>query len=179
MRKLDAVEPPDPNDGQRPPRTVAQRRAAALLRLVCGEPSPSADVDVLIDSHSFAGRPPTNLTEACCEIRGYGPVSPALVRTLACDTAIGRVLMRGKSEVLDLGRRTRLVSPNLRRALDIRDRTCVEPGCDMPAAYCDAHHIIHWIQHGPTSLSNLELRCRRHHLLEHARHASGNAKRLE
>jgi hypothetical protein len=77
--------------------------------------------------------------------------------------------MRGKSEVLDLGRRTRLITPALRRALRLRDRTCAEPGCTLPAKYCDGHHIIHWTQHGPTSLPNLEFRCRRHHLLQHQR----------
>ena len=77
--------------------------------------------------------------------------------------------MRGKSEVLDLGRRTRLITPAQRRALRIRDRTCVEPGCNLPGSYCDGHHIVHWIQHGNTDLDNLEFRCRRHHVLQHLR----------
>ena len=86
-----------------------------------------------------------------------------------CDCAIGRVLLRGKSEVLDLGRRTRLITPAQRRGLRVRDRGCVEPGCTLPAKYCDGHHIIHWTQRGPSDLVNLELRCRRHHLLQHQR----------
>jgi hypothetical protein len=77
--------------------------------------------------------------------------------------------MRGASEVLDLGRRTRLVTPALRRTLGIRDRACVEPGCDIPAQWCDAHHIIPWWAHGPTTLGNLELRCRTHHVAAHRR----------
>ena len=88
---------------------------------------------------------------------------------LACDAAIGRILMRGKSEVLDVGRRTRLVTPAQRRALGVRDRGCVEPGCTAPGTWCDGHHIVHWTAHGPTDLANLELRCRRHHLLQHQR----------
>jgi len=88
---------------------------------------------------------------------------------LACDAAIGRIVMRGDSEVLDVGRRTRLITPALRRSLAVRDRTCVEPGCDIPAHWCDAHHIIPWQAHGPTALDNLELRCRRHHLAQHRR----------
>jgi hypothetical protein len=77
--------------------------------------------------------------------------------------------MQGKSEVLDLGRRTRLITPSLRRGLRVRDRTCVEPGCTLPAHYCDGHHKIHWTHHGETNLPNLELRCRRHHLRQHQR----------
>ena len=169
MDRLDALEPPDPTDGPRPPRTLAQRRAAALLRLVHGEQSPQTTIDVIIDSDTLAGRPPADPTRGCCEIVGLGPIAPTLARTLACDAAIGRIVLRGDSEVLDLGRRTRLITPALRRSLVVRDRTCVEPGCDIPAHWCDAHHIVPWQAHGPTSLDNLELRCRRHHLHAHRR----------
>jgi hypothetical protein len=98
---------------------------------------------------------------------------------LACDAAIGRVLLRGASEVLDIGRRTRLVTPSLRRALERRDRGCVEPGCTAPAAWCDSHHIVHWSAHGPTDLANLELRCRRHHVLQHRRDLATATRRRE
>ncbi len=169
MDRLDALEPPDPTDGPRPPRTLAQRRADALMRLVAGDRAPQIAIDIIVDVDTFAGRPPTDPTRGCCEIVGTGPVAPELVRTLACDCAIGRVLMRGASEVLDLGRRTRLITPALRRTLATRDRTCVEPGCDIPAQWCDGHHILPWEHDGPTTLDNLELRCRTHHLAAHRR----------
>jgi hypothetical protein len=166
LDRLDALEPPDPADGPRPPRTLAQRRAVALMRLVHGEQRGTVTIDVVVDVDTLAGRPSPDLTAGCCEIAGLGPVAPGLVRTLACDCAIGRVLMRGASEVLDVGRRVRLVTPALRRTLEIRDRTCTEPGCDVPAAWCDAHHIVPWWAHGPTNLDNLALRCRVHHVAE-------------
>ena len=169
MDRLDALEPPDPTDGPRPARTLGQRRAAALMRLVCGEEPPKTTIDVILDADTFAGRPPADPTRGCCEIVGLGPVPAVVARTLACDAAIGRIVMRGDSEVLDVGRRTRLITPALRRTLTVRDRTCVEPGCDIPAHWCDAHHIIPWQAHGDTSLTNLELRCRRHHLAAHQR----------
>jgi len=168
LAKLDKLEPPDPPDAL-VRRSTAQRRADALMRLVYGERPPEVNIDVLVDVDTLAGRPSADLTFGCCEIQGFGSVSPALVRTLACDAAIGRVLMRGKSEILDLGRRTRLITPPQRRALQIRDRTCSEEGCDLPGIYCDGHHIVHWLQHGPTDLENLEFRCRRHHVLQHLR----------
>ena len=169
MDVLDEMEPPDPCDGPNPPRTLAQRRAAALIRLVTGDTPPPVSTDVIMDGDTLAGRPPSDLMDHCCELAGYGPISPALARTLACDAAIGRILMKGKSEVIDLGRRTRLVTPALRRALGARDGGCVEPGCTAPAHWCDAHHITHWTHHGETNLNNLELRCRRHHLHQHQR----------
>jgi hypothetical protein len=165
---LDEMEPPDPKDAPIR-RSISQRRADALMRLVTGDRPPEVEVDAIVDVDTMAGRMPTDLTTACCELEGVGTISPELMSLLLCDCAIGRVLLRGKSEVLDLGRRTRLITPALRRALRVRDRTCVEPGCTLPAKYCDGHHIIHWTQHGPTNLPNLELRCRRHHLLQHQR----------
>ncbi len=166
---LDALQPPDPLDGPTPPRTQAQRRADALIKLCCGGQRPTVNIDVVVDVDTLAGRAPIDLEAACCELKGIGPVSPALVRTLACDAAIGRVLMRGKGELLDVGRRVRLVTPAQRRALDIRDGGCTEQGCTMPAEWCDAHHIIHWTDHGPTDLANLRQLCPRHHLLQHLR----------
>jgi hypothetical protein len=179
LKKLDALEPPDPTDAP-VRRSVAQRRADALMRLVHGDQAPQINLDVLIDVDTLAGRAPIDLSFGCCDIQGFGPISHALARTLACDAAIGRVLMRGKSEILDLGRRTRLITPAQRRALQIRDRTCQEQGCDLPAIYCDGHHITHWTQHGHTNLENLEFRCRRHHLLQHQRDLqAAMAKRRE
>jgi len=168
LAKLDKLEPPDPVDAP-VRRDIGQRRADALMRLVHGEKPPDVNIDILVDVDTLAGRPSPDLTFGCCEIQGFGSISPALARVLACDAAIGRVLMRGKSEVLDLGRRTRLITPAQRRALQIRDRTCSEDGCDLPGIYCDGHHIVHWLQHGPTDMENLQFRCRRHHVLQHLR----------
>ncbi len=168
LTRLDALEPPDPVDGARPPQTIARRRADALLRLVHGDGRrPRAAVDVIIDADTLAGRVAVDPGDGCCELAGFGPVSPDLARTLACDAAIGRVLVRGRSEVVDLGRRTRMVSPALRRLLEVRDRTCVEPGCDVPGTWCDVHHVVPWWAHGPTNPANTELRCRHHHLRRH------------
>jgi hypothetical protein len=179
IRVLDQMEPPDRFDGINPPRSLAQRRADALARLISGERPPEVSIDVILDADTLAGRAPANLLDHCCELAGSGPLSPALAQTLACDAAIGRIVMRGTSEVLDVGRRTRLVTPAQRRTLEVRDRGCVEPGCTAPAHWCDAHHIVHWTHHGNTDLHNLELRCRRHHLLQHQRDLETHNARRE
>ncbi len=82
-------------------------------------------------------------------------VSAETARRLACDAA--RVTMRHgpAGEVLSVGRRTRTISPALRRALAARDRHCRFPGCR--ATRCDGHHIRHWAHGGETALSNLVL----------------------
>ena len=68
-------------------------------------------------------------------------------------------------EVLDVGRRTRPLSPALRRALAVRDRQCRFPGCGNRC--CDAHHIEHWADGSRTALDNLVLLGRRHHRAVH------------
>jgi 5-methylcytosine-specific restriction endonuclease McrA len=70
---------------------------------------------------------------------------------------------------LDVGRRTDVVPPAIRRALIVRDEGCRFPGCDRPQSWCDAHHVVHWADGGPTSLANLALLCRRHHHAVHER----------
>jgi hypothetical protein len=71
------------------------------------------------------------------------------------------------TQPLDLGRATRVISPAQRSALAVRDRGCVFPGCGRPLAWCDAHHLWHWIDGGPTDLGNLALLCRAHHRTIH------------
>jgi Domain of unknown function (DUF222)/HNH endonuclease len=92
-------------------------------------------------------------------------VSAETPRSLACDSA--RVVMRHATDgrVLDVGRRTRAISPGLRRALEHRDGGCRFPGCGRKL--CDAHHVKAWAEGGATSLANTLLLCRRHHRSVH------------
>ncbi|MEX2221361.1 MAG: HNH endonuclease signature motif containing protein [Candidatus Rokuibacteriota bacterium] len=69
---------------------------------------------------------------------------------------------------MEIGARTRTIPPALRRALQHRDRGCRFPGCHVRVG--EGHHVRHWAQGGPTTLSNLALLCRRHH---HAVHEEG------
>jgi hypothetical protein len=101
------------------------------------------------------------------ELDSVGPVSGSLARRLACDASVRRVVMAGRSEPLDVGRRTPVASPAIRRAVMVRDRRCRFPGCGRPKTWCDAHHVVHWADGGPTSVANLILLCRRHHRLVH------------
>ncbi len=98
-------------------------------------------------------------------LAGGTPLTPSQLRLFACDAGVLPVILGGPSGVLDVGREQRLVTPDLRRALHVRDQGCVFPGCDRPAADCDAHHITPWQQGGDTALHNLCLLCRHHHNL--------------
>jgi HNH endonuclease len=74
---------------------------------------------------------------------------------------------QGRSLILDLGRRTPVVSAAQHRALAHRDGGCGFPGCDRPPEWCDGYHIEHWVDGGRTDLDNLVLLCRRHHVACH------------
>jgi hypothetical protein len=77
------------------------------------------------------------------------------------------VLGGAPSQPLDVGRTSRVVSPAQRLALAVRDGGCVFPTCDRPLAWCEAHHLVHWLDGGPTDLANLALLCRAHHRAVH------------
>jgi 5-methylcytosine-specific restriction endonuclease McrA len=60
-----------------------------------------------------------------------------------------------------------LVTPGLRKAVELRDDTCVFAGCGAPSHWCEVHHVIHWLFGGETNLDNSALLCERHHTKVH------------
>jgi HNH endonuclease len=71
------------------------------------------------------------------------------------------------AQPLEVGRTSRVVTPAQRAALVVRDGGCVVPGCERPPAWCEAHHLVHWLYGGRTDLENLALVCRAHHRAVH------------
>jgi HNH endonuclease len=96
-----------------------------------------------------------------------GELSQATLERLLCDCLFTRVVTDGPSVVIDVGRTTRTVPLPLWKALVVRDRHCTEPGCKVPAGFCEAHHIWYWSRGGPTTLENLRLLCWFHHRQQH------------
>ena len=86
---------------------------------------------------------------------------------LACDAQIIPAVLGTRSELLDLGHAHRLAKPGLATALELRDKTCTYPGCRIPAAWTDKHHITHWANGGPTTKGNMCCLCRHHHTVVH------------
>lgn len=89
------------------------------------------------------------------------------VRKLACDAGVIPIVLGSRSQVHDVGRKTRTINAGLRRVLVARDKGCAFPGCTRPPKHCQAHHIRFWSEGGKTDLANLVLLCRRHHDLVH------------
>jgi hypothetical protein len=97
-----------------------------------------------------------------------GALPPHLLTLLACTATLTRIITDPHGVPLHVGRQQRLLTPGQRKALTIRDRGCIIPGCPVPAADCHAHHITPWSHGGPTNLDNLALLCWRHHQQTHA-----------
>ena len=64
---------------------------------------------------------------------------------------------------VDRGRDRRLASAIQRLVLYAAHGGCTYPGCERPAAGCQAHHVVEWSEGGSTTVANLALVCPIHH----------------
>ncbi len=162
---LQGLSAPIPGDE----RTGAQRRADALVELANRQLQGGSLPTV------HGQRPHLVLTATVDGLRGAdgaappslglaGPIPTDAARRLACDSAA----TDSDDDRGEPGSRSRRTVPSaLRRALSRRDKGCRYPGCDRPPEWTDAHHVVHWVDGGPTTLSNLVLLCRIHHRRVH------------
>ncbi len=155
-----------------PARSAAQRRGDAMVDLC------RWFLDHQSGHTSGRERPHLNVVADLTELEACGqarlldgtPLDAATLRRIACDAGIHRVITDGPSSVLDFGRTTRTISPDLWTALVLRDQGCRGPWCDRGPEWTEAHHIVHWADGGTTGLDNLGLYCTRDH---HRFHAQG------
>jgi Domain of unknown function (DUF222)/HNH endonuclease len=138
------------------PAETARRLAcdAAVTRVLVTRHQPVGDGDHHPASQGDDGDPAGNLA----------------ARLRAALVLLPPVLGGARAEPLEVGRATRVIAPAQRTALTVRDGGCRFPGCDRPVAWCEGHHLRHWLHGGPTDLGNLVLLCRGHH---HAVHEGG------
>lgn len=168
---------PDPETGALDRRPTGQRRAEALIEVVrIGAVEAASRVSV---AASGAVLHVTLTLEDLLARLGAGEVigssatgallAPGVVRALACDADVVPHVLGADGAVLDVGRAERRFTSAQRHALWLRDRHCTYPGCEVPATWCRAHHIVHWADGGQSDLANGALLCQRHHSLVHSR----------
>jgi hypothetical protein len=153
------------------PHPIASRRADALQRvaeafLSATENQGSGSDRYLVNIHTAMETLKTDGAAAESELEDSGHVSAETSRRLSCDCSVVHWRDAPSGEPLNIGRKTRIVPPAIRRALQRRDGGCRFPGCTC-TRFVDAHHIVHWADGGETSMENLVLLCRRHHRLMH------------
>lgn len=188
---ITALSAPQPGpDGDADERSPGARRADALLALAGLATRPDKDLrgsgakarvvvtiplrDLLAGLADLPWLPGVGRVgqqaddHAGCGTTGFGQtLTPTQVRLLACDAEIIPATLGTHGETLELGRRKRLATQGLVTYLAERDKGCSFPGCTAPPAFCDAHHLIHWLRGGCTDAANMALLCRMHHTTVH------------
>ncbi|KGN40325.1 HNH endonuclease signature motif containing protein [Knoellia aerolata] len=170
---------PAPVDGEPDLRPHDQRRAEALLAVIgraqaAGDrtwSSTKAQVFVTISLQDLQRRAGSGTLLGGLTTGELA--TPETVRRWACDATIIPTVLGSRGEVVDLGRAERWFTPAQIKRLWLRDRHCTYPGCDAPASWCDAHHLIHWADGGATDLDNAALLCQRHHTTVHSQRFHG------
>lgn len=170
---LDPLAKPRPvGDGIRDERTPTQRRYDAFSEII------DRHLRRNDDPKSHGNRPQLIVTVGLDLLRGLPGARPGYtasgelvseeqLRRLLCNAEITRVITGPKSMPIDVGRRYRVATDAQWVALLIRDRGCTGPNCDVPAAWCEAHRLISWLDDGETDLANLALVCTHCHDLLH------------
>lgn len=165
--------------GSRPPtQELARLRADATVemcrRILRGTSAPSGtvvrsggspEVIVIVDHDTLVGR--IEGAAGVARLADGTMVPGETARRIACDAGLIPAVLRGKSEVLDLGRAQRFASVPQRRALLALWCTCGFPGCTVPVHWTKAHHLDPWKPGGTTDLGVLVPLCERHHHFVH------------
>ncbi len=154
-------------------RTNEQRRADALISLVCGGGSPGGDgpqargprhqIMIVAETGVVTGSRPDGRSE----IIGSGTIPKSVLERLACNSELLGMVLSGDGEPLWHGRKVRLTTDAQLRGIIVRDQGCVI--CGKKPRWCEAHHVVPWQGpgRGPTDIDNLVLICSHHHHLVH------------
>ncbi|MGN7964463.1 DUF222 domain-containing protein [Microbacterium sp. 22179] len=126
------------------------------------------------DMPSLGGAAPTLVVSVTAEDyatgRGWAhvdgidtPVSLATARHTACGGSIQRVTSDPTGRIVGIDSTDRVFTAHQRRAITLRDKECLIPGCHVPAAWCEIHHVTEHSRGGPTSTDNGVTLCWHHH----------------
>src|SRR5690554_452156 len=154
-------------EGGRDPRTDTQKRHDALASMIDGAARSG-------ESPSIGGAAPTVLVSVTSDDlsrgRGVGwidgvddPISFDSVKQFICTGGTQNIRFDSDGRVIELGSPQRCFTPSQRRAISLRDGGCIIPGCSIPAAWCEIHHVTPDADGGATHTDNGVLLCWFHH----------------
>ena len=98
-----------------------------------------------------------------CTLDTGGRISATEARRLACSAGIIPMVLGGRGQVLDVGRKRRLHTEAMRLAMGVRDGGCTAVDCEVPPGLCHAHHDLGWSEGGHTNVKHGRLICPHHH----------------
>ena len=159
------IEPDDlvPLDDRRPAQRRHDALATALFAAASSSTLPTIGgaAPVLVvsarESDVLAGTGWAH-AEGCEE-----PLPIGAAHRTGCAGIVQRVVLSDRGRVLRIGTEERVFNRHQRRAIALRDGGCVIPGCGVPAAWCEIHHLIEFVNGGPTHTDNGVLLCWYHH----------------
>ncbi|WP_243230771.1 HNH endonuclease signature motif containing protein [Microbacterium sp. CIAB417] len=148
------------------PRTLAQKQHDALAFAL----GIAARHD---EMPSLGGAAPTLVVQVDAEdfVRGTGwahvagvdePVPVSVAAHAACSATIQRVLFH-EGRIVGISTTDRVFTVHQRRAIVLRDKECLIPGCHVPASWCEIHHVVEHARGGPTHTDNGVPLCWWHH----------------
>uniref|UniRef100_UPI0004933368 HNH endonuclease signature motif containing protein n=4 Tax=unclassified Microbacterium TaxID=2609290 RepID=UPI0004933368 len=91
------------------------------------------------------------------------PVSTRVAVHTACAGGVQRVLFDPHGRIIGISTADRIFTAHQRRAITLRDRECLIPGCHVPATWCEIHHVHEHAHGGPTHTDNGVALCWHHH----------------
>jgi hypothetical protein len=149
-------------------RTPAQRRADALVEMAtrartapAGGRRPAPLFTVVVGLETLKGR--------VLELFNRTVITPGTAAQWLTDAYVERVVFDSPSRVIDVGAQRRFFRGAVRRAIEVRDRTCYHPSCDAPPERLQIDHIHEHAEGGETTQENGEPACGFHNLLKNKR----------
>ncbi|HEU4807341.1 MAG TPA: DUF222 domain-containing protein [Homoserinimonas sp.] len=91
------------------------------------------------------------------------PVSFRTVKQAICTGGTQLVRFDEAGRIIELGSPQRCFTPAQRKAITLRDGGCIIPGCNIPPAWTEIHHVVPDADGGPTHTDNGVLLCWFHH----------------
>ena len=152
------------------PRTLDQLRTDVALDLLSGRANPNSTgrgtIDIHVDLATLA-----ELSDAPGELAGYGPVIADIARQVAVDQKNAEWRWTATDPetgmVVHNGTTRRRPTADQTRHVESRNRTCIHPGCRMPARQSDLDHTKPWAETHHTTVDELCPLCRHHHCSRH------------
>lgn len=151
-------------------RTLDQIRTDIALDLLSGridsEKTGRGTINLHVDLETLA-----RLREEPGDLAGFGPVIADIARQITSQQAESewryRVTDPNTGLPIHIGTTRRRPNAEQKRTVELRDLTCVFPGCRMPAVECDIDHIEMWEKTGRTDNARLGPGCRHDHVRRH------------
>lgn len=153
-------------------RTPGQRRCDALVEMAIragatpeGGQRPRPSISVVVSLGELVG--PIRET-----FNGL-VLSRVEVARLLTEADVERIVLDPVGQPVTLTSPQRFFTGVVRRAVEVRDRVCQHPTCEVEAEFCQVDHVVEVAAGGQTVITNARLLCRTHNRQRPGRNRTG------